>query len=71
MYHMSKCNYYKIFISFSLTYVIHSVSMTTYSRVVYCLLMSFAPASRLIHIKGKERREQKDKNMGGGSERHK
>jgi hypothetical protein len=35
------------------------------------MLMSFPPPSRLIHIKDKERRERKDKNTGGGSERHK
>jgi hypothetical protein len=35
------------------------------------LFMSFPPPSHLIHIKDKERRERKDKNTGGGSERHK
>jgi hypothetical protein len=33
--------------------------------------MSFPPPSRLIHIKDKERRERKDKNTGGGSEKNK
>jgi hypothetical protein len=42
-----------------------------YSALPIGLFMSFPPPSRMIHMKNKRRRERKDKNTGGGSERHK
>ena len=42
-----------------------------YSASPIGLFMSFPPPSRMIHMKNKRRRERKDKNTGGGSERHK
>ena len=50
-------------------YPFGTISKSFYSGLPFGLFMSFPPPSRLIHIKDKERRERKDKNTGGGSER--
>ena len=46
------------------------ISKSFYSALPLGLFTSFHPPSCMIHINNKERREQKDKNTEGGSERH-
>jgi hypothetical protein len=52
-------------------YPFETISKSFYSALPLGLFMSFSPPSRLKHIKNKERNLRKEKNTGGGSERHK